>query len=283
VLLLLHASPTHPHDDVAHKLSIHGSCFHFQLHSLTPPAKLEKIVRLHNDTIVSPPHLPITTHARACATLRESYWVVQARGLKQSKLHYAERIRTQAPSVGGVSSSVWAHCAHEWIAMLLRHSRNPNPSSIETLIYSHQTYSRDWKQRLSPCLKGIFPETRNASSSSTHSHSLTTTNPYFMLTSNIPIHPSQKQAFPSLPSIKGLTLTTALYVNLGNQQPDVQYVSDPPSSHSSAVLGLAWSRKAFMRAREDPATLVPENNLTRAWYPLNPKPKYHRAEMDAWT
>lgn len=65
--------------------------------------------------------------------------------------------------------------------------------------------------------------------------------------------------------------------------PDVQYVSDPPSSHSSAVLGLAWSRKAFMRAREDPATLVPERNLTWAWYPLNPKPKYHRAEMDAWT
>jgi hypothetical protein len=91
-----------------------------------------------------------------------------------------------------VSISVWA----QWIAMLLRHSSSPNPSSIETLIHSHQTYFyfRDW-ERLSPCPKGIFPETKHATP---HARPLTAIPSPQQHHINIRILPTTSLPFPAI-------------------------------------------------------------------------------------
>lgn len=143
-----------------------------------------------------------------------------------------------------MSISVWA----QWIAMLLRHSSSPNPSSIETLIHSHQTYFcfRDW-ERLNPCPKSIFPETKHAMMQRLM---LVHSQPFPRHNNPILIYASfQQQAFPSLLSIKILTLS-ALIAR--------RFRSSILSQLRRPRIGLCQGRLCPL---EDPATLVLEKTL----------------------
>jgi hypothetical protein len=142
-----------------------------------------KIVRLHNDTIMSPLHPTIPTHAIACATLRETTGCPSKR--PETEQHYAERIRTQVPSKW--SEYLGLGTLRTRMIAMLRHSRRSKLSSNRNPIYPAIGRGKS-------CLESVFPENETP-----HPRPLTAIlspqqnqfpKQYFMLTINIPSFPT---------------------------------------------------------------------------------------------
>jgi hypothetical protein len=153
-----------------------------------------KIVRLHNDTIMSPLHPTIPTHAIACATLRETTGCPSKR--PETEQHYAERIRTQVPSKW--SEYLGLGTLRTRMIAMLRHSRRSKLSSNRNPIYSIQLIPR--LVEVSPALKPFSRKTKrlilvHSQPFSRHNKTSSQNN---ISCSILIYHPSQPQAFPSI-------------------------------------------------------------------------------------
>jgi hypothetical protein len=145
-------------------------------------------VRLHNDTIMSPLHPTIPTHAIACATLRETTGCPSKR--PETEQHYAERIRTQVPSKW--SEYLGLGTLRTRMITMLRHSRRSKLSSNRNPIYSHQLIPR--LVEVSPALKAFSQKAKRLfllhSQPSSRHNKTGSQNNIFMLTINIPSFPT---------------------------------------------------------------------------------------------